>query len=155
MLGLKAEFGSEEGVLLPHGGLRAVQAVEEKFAKEWKPDQTGARNAMLALAIHEEELVRAVGGGDVGVFVQFDITFRAEDHEAAVAPSAKSGRGEPIDSEVTRCSVVGEEVAFAEVFEFEVLGIGDIAGSRVNDFGVFGTSEKVGQTRPHDPCGLC
>ena len=90
MLGLKAEFGSEEGVLLPHGGLRAVQAVEEKFAKEWKPDQTGAGDAMLAVAIDKEELIPTVGGGDVSVFSQFDITLRAEDHEAAVAPSAES-----------------------------------------------------------------
>lgn len=60
MLGLEAELGSEEGVLLRHGGLRAMQAVEEKLAKEWKTDQTGARNAMLALAIHEEELVSTI-----------------------------------------------------------------------------------------------
>ena len=60
VLGSEAEFGSEEGVLLRHGGLRAVQAVEEKLAKEWKTDQTGARNAVLALDIHEEELVSTI-----------------------------------------------------------------------------------------------
>ena len=97
---------------------------------------------MLALCIDEEELVRAVGGGNVGVFAQFDVTLRAEDHKAAVAPSAKSGRGEPIHAEVTRRAVVGEEVALTEVFEFGVLGIGDITSRRVNDFGVFSTSKK-------------
>ena len=141
-MGLEAEFGGEEGVLLRHGGLRAVQTVEEKLAKEWETDQTGARNAMLALGIDEEELIRTVGGGDVGVFAQFDVTLRAEDYEAAVAPGAESGRGEPIHAEVTRRTVVGEEVAFAEILEVRMRGIGDISGGSVNDFGVFGTCEK-------------
>lgn len=142
LLGLEAEFGGEEGVLLRHRGLCAVQAVEEELAKEWETDQTGARNAMLALGIDEEELVRAVGGGDVGVFAQFDVAFRAEDHEAAVAPGAESGGGEPIHAEVTRRAVVGEEVAFAEILEVRMRGVGDISGCSVNDFGVFGTGEK-------------
>ena len=142
LLGLEAEFGSEEGVLLCHGSLRAVQTVEEELAKEWETDQTGARNAMLALGIDEEELVRAVGGGDVGVFAQFDVTLRAEDHEAAVAPGAESGGGEPIHAEVTRRAVVGKEVAFAEILEVRMRGIGDISGGSVNDFGVFSTSKK-------------
>lgn len=142
LLGLEAEFGGEEGVLLRHRGLRAVQAVEEELAKEWETDQTGARNAMLALGIDEEELVRAVGGGDVGVFAQFDVALRAEDHEAAVASGAESGGGEPIHAEVTRRAVVGEEVAFAEILEVRMRGVGDISGCSVNDFGVFGTGEK-------------
>ena len=139
---MEAEFGGEEGVLLRHGGLRAVQAVEEELAKEWETDQTGARNAMLSLGIDEEELIRAVGGGDVGVFAQFDVALRAEDQEAAVAPGAESGGSEPIHAEVTRRTVVGEEVAFTEILEFRMRGIGDIAGSGVNDFGVFSTSKK-------------
>ena len=142
MLGLEAELGGEEGVLLRHGGLRAVQTVEEELAKEWETDQTGARNAMLALGVDEEELVRAVGGGDVGVFAQFDVTLRAEDHEATVTPSAESGRGEPIHAEVAGRTVVGEEVAFAEVFEFRVLGICDISGGSVDDLSTLGTGEK-------------
>jgi len=139
---LEAELGGEEGVLLCHRGLRAVQTVEQELAKEWETDQTGTRNAMLALCIDKEELVRAVGGGDVGVFAQFDVTLRAEDHETTVAPGAESCGGEPIHAEVTRRAVVGEEVAFAEILEFRMRGIGDIAGSGVNDFGVFSTSKK-------------
>ena len=139
---MEAEFGGKEGVLLRHRGLRAVQAVEEELAKERETDQTSARNAMLAFGIDEEELVRAVGGGDVGVFAQFDVALRAEDHEAAVAPGAESGGGEPIHAEVTRRAVVGEEVALTEILEFRMRGIGDIAGSGVNDFGVFSTSKK-------------
>ena len=140
--GLEAELGGEEGVLLCHGSLRAVQTVEEKLAKERETDQTGARNAMLTLGVDEEELISAVGGGDVGVFAQFNVALRAEDHEAAVAPGAESGGGEPIHAEVTRRAIVGEEVAFAEILEFRMRGIGDIAGSGVNDFGIFGTCEK-------------
>ena len=34
---------------------------------------------MLAPGIDEEKLVRAVGGGAVGVFARFDVTLRAED----------------------------------------------------------------------------
>ena len=74
---MEAEFGGEEGVLLCHGGFRAVQAIENQLAEEGKSHLTGAEYVMLAFAIDKEELVRAVGGGDVGVFSQFDTTLRA------------------------------------------------------------------------------
>ena len=119
-----------------------MQTVEKELAKEWETDQTGTRNAMLALGIDEEELIRAVGGGDVGVFAQFDVALRAEDHEAAVAPSAEPGGSKPIHAEVTRRTVVGEEVALAKILKFRVRGIGDISRCSVNDFSVFGTCEK-------------
>lgn len=51
-LGGEAEFGRLESVDLRHGIFRAVEAVEDEFAKKGIADFSRAGNAVLALLIH-------------------------------------------------------------------------------------------------------
>ena len=129
VLALETQFGRTEGVRLSHGLFRAVEAVENEFAKEGETYIPRAGNAVLPLGIDEQELVGAVGCPNVCVFAQLDVALRSEDEKATVAPRAKAGRREPINPEVTRGAVVADEAAFAEVLEFGISGIRHIADS--------------------------
>ena len=127
---------------LSHGFFRAMETVENEFAKEGETYIPRTGYAVLAFGIDEQKLVGAVGCPDVCVFAQLDVALRSEDEKATVAPRAKAGRREPINPEVTRGAVVADEAAFAEVLELGISGIRHIADSRVSDLRILSTGEK-------------
>ncbi len=127
---------------LSHGFFRAMETVQNEFAKERETYIPRTGYAVLTFGIDEQELVGAVGCPDVGVFAQLDVALRSEDEKPTVAPCPKAGGREPINPEVTRGAVVADEAAFAEVLEFGISGIRHIADSRVSDLRILGTGEK-------------
>ena len=142
VLALETQLGGTEGMRLSHGLFRAVDTVENEFAKEGETYIPRTGNAVLAFGIDEQELVGAIGCPDVCVFAQLDVALRSEDEKSTVAPCAKAGGREPINPEVTRGAVVADEATFAEVLEFGISGIRHIADGRVSDLRILGTGEK-------------
>ena len=142
VLALETQLGGTEGMRLSHGLFRAVDTVENEFAKEGETYIPRTGNAVLAFGIDEQELVGAIGCPDVCVFAQLDVALRSEDKKSTVAPRAKAGGREPINPEVTRGAVVADEAAFAEVLEFGISGIRHIADGRVSDLRILGAGEK-------------
>ena len=142
VLALETQLGGTEGMRLSHGLFRAVDTVENEFAKEGETYIPRTGNAVLAFGIDEQELVGAIGCPDVCVFAQLDVALRSEDEKSTVAPCAKAGGREPINPEVTRGAVVADEATFAEVLEFGISGIRHIADGRVSDLRILGAGEK-------------
>ncbi len=85
-----------------------------------------AIDVFVASLINKEKVVGAVAAADVDVFPQFDISFRAENDKAPVAPVRKGVGRIPIDANVP-LSVFVSQQDFAEVLKTRVAGISKIA----------------------------
>ena len=121
-MGAQAELGGLERVRLGHRDLGPIQAIEDELAEERVADFPGQREMLLALAIDEEELIAARLARDIDVFSQLDIATRAEDQRPPIAPCAEACRRVPIDAEIIRRAVVGDEVRVAVVLQLGIIG---------------------------------
>src|SRR4051794_5686805 len=94
-----------------------------------------------ALAIDQEEMIGAGTAGDVDIFAELDGALAAEEEEAAVAPDAEAGRGEPVDPVVT-ARVLGAEQDVAEILEFRAVRVIEIADLAGDHLGLVGFGEE-------------
>jgi hypothetical protein len=56
-LDLEGEFGGEEGVVLSHSVLGAVEAVEDKLTEERETHLSEATEVVLAFLVDEKEVI--------------------------------------------------------------------------------------------------
>ena len=110
-LGLRGEgeLDGQEGVRLRHGVLRPVQAVQDELTEVGEADGPVDGQMVFALVIDQVDVVAGRIAGHIEILAELDVAVGAENHRAAVAPGAKAGGCEPIDAEVRRGAIVGDE----------------------------------------------
>ncbi len=108
-------------MLLGHGPLGAVKAVEHQFAKERVAHLPLDIEVVLAAAVDQIKLVAPGPSAHVDVLAQFNVTIGAEQEGTAVTPSAQPVRCEPVDPEVTSGTVVAGQGAVAEILQARVV----------------------------------
>ena len=70
---------------------------------------------------------------DIDVFPQLDVTVRAQDRQASIAPGAEAFRGKPVDANEAG-SAVATQHDFAEIFELGGFRVAEVANVGRDNF---------------------
>src|SRR4029078_4681570 len=98
-------------------------AVEDELAEETEADLARHAHVTLPGIVNDVDLIAHLVARDVDVLAQLDVTLRAENHRAAIAPRAEAVRRVPVDTNIVRRAVVAEQRRFAEILERRLVGV--------------------------------